>query len=109
MQTIGRNLAGLGLAGPRAQVVRADALHWLQSASPADLVLSDPPYSYRQWPELCDVMARVAGLAVLETGGPLDLGSQWELLREKHYGGTVVLVAQPARPPDTACDRKGDM
>ena len=106
--TIRANLASLGLAGPRAAVVQADALRWLRTAPPTDLVFCDPPYAFAQWPTLLSRLIPVAGLAVVETGGPLDLGPGWDLLREKHYGGTVVLVARPERPPDELGDRKGD-
>jgi 16S rRNA (guanine966-N2)-methyltransferase len=103
------NLAALGYTGPRASVVRGDALRWLAAAPPTDLVLLDPPYSFGRWPELLALLAPVARVAVLETGGPLDLGEGWELLREKRYGGTVVLVARPARSPEPAHDRKGEV
>ncbi len=106
--TIADNLAALGLAGPRARIVRADALGWLRTAPPTDLVLADPPYGYTAWPELSSLLAPVAGLAVLEAGAAFELGPEWELLREKHYGGTVVMVARPGRSPAAAHDRKGD-
>lgn len=102
VRTVATNLASLGLSGPRAQVVRTDALRWLETAPPTDLVLADPPYSFDQWARLACRLAPVAGLVLLETGGPLDLGPGWEVVREKHYGGTVVLVAQPVRPPGQA-------
>ncbi|MDQ6615600.1 MAG: RsmD family RNA methyltransferase [Actinomycetota bacterium] len=101
--TIRDNLKGLGLAGPRATVVRADALRWLRAAAPMDLVLCDPPYAFGQWAELSSLLAPllapVAGVAVLESGAPLRLGPEWEVLREKHYGGTVVTVARPGPSP----------
>jgi 16S rRNA (guanine966-N2)-methyltransferase len=99
-QIIGENLADLGLAGPRATVVRADVLRWLRTAPSTDVVLCDPPYAFDQWPVLADLLASVAGVVVLEADAPLELGSRWEILREKHYGGTVVTVARVtvARP-----------
>jgi 16S rRNA (guanine966-N2)-methyltransferase len=106
--TIGDNLAALGFAGPRATVVRADALRWLRTAPPTDLVLADPPYAFDGWPELVSLLASVAGLAVLEASAALALGPEWEVLREKHYGGTVVMVARPGRSLDAVHDRKGD-
>ncbi len=109
--TIADNLAGLGLAGPRAAVVRRDVLGWLRRAGPVDLVLADPPYSFDRWPALAALLVPVAGVAVLESGARLELGPGWEVLREKHYGGTVVTVARPARSPAVAAparDQKGE-
>jgi 16S rRNA (guanine966-N2)-methyltransferase len=116
VETIRGNLQALGLAGDRATVVRADAVRWLQTAGPADLVLADPPYSFDQWPALLarlePVLGPTAGVAVLESGGALDLGAAWEVVREKHYGGTVVTVARPARSrsrsPGPDRDQEGD-
>ncbi len=88
--------------------MRGDALRWLGGAGQTDLVFCDPPYAFDQWPELCALLAPVAGVAVMETGAALDLGAGWEVLREKHYGGTVVVVARPAQTPDPSSDRKGD-
>ena len=95
-------------SGPRTTIVRGDALRWLGSAGPIDVVFCDPPYAFEQWPELCALLAPVAGVAVMETGAPLDLGAAWEVLREKQYGGTVVVVARHVRSPEPAPDRKGD-
>jgi 16S rRNA (guanine966-N2)-methyltransferase len=107
--TIGENLAGLGLAGPRATVVRADTTRWLESARPTDLVLCDPPYTFGvdEWVRLAALLAPVAAVAVLESGAAFALGPAWEVLREKRYGGTVVVVARPAPSSDTSRDRKG--
>lgn len=110
--TIRQNLADVGmadrLADRRAVVVAADALRWLRSATAVDVALCDPPYAFDRWVELVSLLAPVTRLAVLETGAQLDLGPGWELLKEKHYGGTVVLVARPARLAEPARDRRGD-
>lgn len=106
--TIKGNLAGLNLVDRRVQVVRGDVLRWLRTADPVDLVLCDPPYAFDRWDELAALLAPVTRLAVLETRARLDLGPGWELLREKYYGGTVVLVARPVRLPEPVADRKGD-
>jgi 16S rRNA (guanine966-N2)-methyltransferase len=106
--TIKRNLADLGWAGPRAQVLRTDAVRWLRTAPPVDLALCDPPYRFNGWTEVGDLLLPLTQVAVLEAAGPLVLGAGWEVLREKQYGGTVVVVARPARLPEPAHDRKGD-
>lgn len=118
---IRRNLDDLGLAGrDRSTVVQADALRWLRRLHPAtevdagaipagepslDVVFCDPPYRFEQWSELARLLAPVAGIAVLEAASVPPLGPQWEILKEKRYGSTVVLVArlEPAR------DRRGDL
>jgi len=94
------NLASAGLAGSEASgdatVVRADVDDWVAStASRFDLVLCDPPYDYDGWATL---VARLpADLAVLESGAGLPPVDGWEVLRSKHYGGTIVTVARPER------------
>jgi 16S rRNA (guanine966-N2)-methyltransferase len=112
--TIERNLTDLGLrnghAGRTSVVVQNDVLRWLRSAEPVDIAFCDPPYAFAdaEWAELGALLAPVTRLAVLEMGRRGELGPEWELLKEKHYGGTVVLFARPARPPEPARDRKGD-
>jgi 16S rRNA (guanine966-N2)-methyltransferase len=104
----GPTASGRPAPGPRTTVVRGDALRWLNTAGPTDVVFCDPPYAFDQWPQLCSLLAPVAAVAVMETGAPLDPGAGWEVLREKQYGGTVVVVARPVRSPEPAPDRKGD-
>jgi 16S rRNA (guanine966-N2)-methyltransferase len=112
--TIERNLTDLGLsnghAGRTSVVVQNDVLRWLRTAEAVDIAFCDPPYAFTdaEWAELGSLLAPVTRLAVLEMGRRRELGPEWELLKEKHYGGTVVLVARPARPPEPARDRKGD-
>jgi 16S rRNA (guanine(966)-N(2))-methyltransferase RsmD len=118
VETIRGNLEALDLGGPQATVARADVLRWLATAAPVDLVLADPPYGFGEWPALQSLLevtlGAAAGIAVLESGAALDLGAGWELLREKHYGGTFVTVARPARSlprsrsPEPDRDQEGD-
>jgi 16S rRNA (guanine966-N2)-methyltransferase len=105
--TIRANLVATGF-GDRSDVVRADVLGWLETAPGLDVALCDPPYAYRGWPALLKALASVTRLALLETGALLDLGGAWQVLRVKHYGGTVVTVARPAEHPAREPDRKGD-
>jgi 16S rRNA (guanine966-N2)-methyltransferase len=108
VQVIHANLASAGLAGPRARVVTAEVGGWLAGPAgpgPFDLVLADPPYAFTGWAGLLDQLRRGAlrgdGVAALETGADLDLGPGWEVLRRKHYGSTVVVLARPDRKGDT--------
>jgi 16S rRNA (guanine966-N2)-methyltransferase len=94
--SIRANLAACGFGPDRAQVVHADVLRWVEAAPETDLVLVDPPYAFRGWATLLARLAPLIGLAVLEAGGPLVLGSDWRVLKQKRYGGTVVMVTRPA-------------
>lgn len=108
VRTIAENLAALDLQGSRATVVREDVLRWLAAAGSTDVVLCDPPYAFDRWVDLARLLEPVARVAVLESGRALDLGAAWEVVKEKHYGGTVVTVARPAKLADRAGDQKGD-
>lgn len=91
--SIRTNLVITGLYA-RAHVVQADVLDWLSGAEPVALALVDPPYDFASWD---DVLGRLrARVAVFETRRVLDVGPAWEVLRVKHYGTTVVTLAQPA-------------
>jgi 16S rRNA (guanine966-N2)-methyltransferase len=93
------NLAATGLAGPGVTVVSSDAERWLARGERSDLILCDPPYAYSAWPDLLAAMAPLTRLAVIETGGPMDLGPAWDALKIKRYGSTVVSIARPAGLP----------
>ena len=96
------NLVLTGLYA-KGVVVQADVLDWLVTATPVDVALVDPPYSFDEWPALLDGLR--AKVAVLESDRELDLGERWEPVKVKRYGGTVVTLAQPASP--TSSDEKG--
>jgi 16S rRNA (guanine966-N2)-methyltransferase len=91
IQIVKANLAATGLTD-RATVTRADVLRWLASAPPADLALVDPPYAFDGWSAL--LQALPAPLAVLESDRDIDVGPEFEVLRQKHYGSTVVTTIQ---------------
>ena len=94
LDAINVNLVTTGLYA-RATVVKADVLMWLATAGPCDLALIDPPYAFAGWPEL---LARLdAGLVVAESDREIDVGDGWKVLKSKHYGGTVVTMAEIAR------------
>jgi len=84
------NLASTGLDG--GEVVRADAVRWLDGDAAFDLALVDPPYSYNGWDA---VFSRLrANVVVAESDRDLDVPLPWVVVRRKRYGGTVVhLVA----------------
>jgi 16S rRNA (guanine966-N2)-methyltransferase len=88
------NLVTTGLYA-RATVVKADVLTWLATAGPVDLAFIDPPYPFTGWQELLSRLD--AGLVVAESDREIDLGDGWKVLKTKHYGGTVVTMAEITR------------
>ncbi len=83
------NLASTGLAG--GEVVRADAVRWLDGGAAFDLALVDPPYSFKDWDAVFSGLR--ARVVVAESDRELDVPSPWLIMRHKRYGGTVVLLA----------------
>ena len=109
VEVIRGNLVGTGLDGPRVRIVVANVLGWAATPDsgpgPFDLILADPPYAFDGWPALLgrlrDGPLGPGGLLALEMGAEIDLGAGWEVLRLKHYGSTVVVLARPLRKGDT--------
>ena len=83
------NLDTTGLAD-RATVTAADATAWVGRA---DLALLDPPYAMDDdgWRSLLSNLD--AATVVVESDRQIDLGEQWDILRSKRYGTTVVQIA----------------
>lgn len=113
--TIHDNLAAVGLAEASHEVVRAEALAWLEHGRPGrsarengrpgtafDLALCDPPYEFGAWDRLLGALS--ADLAVLESSTLLEAPPGWKVRTTKRYGGTVVTLVQPL--PDQVA-RKG--
>lgn len=107
---IEQNLASLDLAD-RAVVLRRRveaALDQLPDA--VDLVLADPPYTFDGWADLLVALApRLAAdaVVVVESDRSPALPPGWEKVRERTYGGTVVLFARPDLPASGAPDPTG--
>ncbi len=94
LESVKVNLVTTGLY-PRANVVQADVLTWLVDAPPFDLAFVDPPYAFGHWPAL--LAALDAGLAVLESDREVEMAEGWKVLKSRHYGGTVVTMAEPTK------------
>lgn len=105
------NLSATGLE-ERARVVGGDVrAHLAAGRDDHDLVLLDPPHDEPDWPGLLAlVRARVApgAVVVVESDRPVVAAddADWEIAREKRYGGTVVqmLSPLPASPRPAGAD-----
>jgi len=89
------NLAATDLLGA-ATVVRADALAWLATAAPVDVVIADPPYSFGDWAELFTRV--VSDLVVVESDRLVELPEGWGALRDRRYGATWVRLVRRTSP-----------
>ena len=88
------NLATTGLAA-FAEVVRSDALRFLAEEPGAfGVAMLDPPYRFddEAWRRLLGVVP--ADLVVVESDRTIEVGPNWEVLRSKRYGGTVVALVR---------------
>ncbi len=114
VECIRQNAAHLGFEH-RCQVVRSDALQWLQSpsmglgtaqafaveAGAPLLVLADPPYAFTAWAELLTLLlpffeaAADDSILVLESPKSMEVQPGWELEREQRYGAAVVTMVRP--------------
>jgi 16S rRNA (guanine966-N2)-methyltransferase len=100
IDAIRHNLGVLPDGTGEAVVVHRDALRFAAGAPFSDVVLADPPYRYDGWVDLLAALASRTGLLVAESSEPLETGPEWETVKVKRYGGTVVTVARPvARRP----------
>lgn len=104
------NLADLGLDDRGVVVRRPVDAALADLPTPLDLVLADPPYAFEAWDDLLAALVpRLAadGLVVVESDRSVPLPGGWEKVRERTYGGTVVLFARPELPATGAPDPTG--
>jgi 16S rRNA (guanine966-N2)-methyltransferase len=91
---IEENLRSTGLAGG-ATLVADDAervLDRMADDEPVDLALLDPPYDYDGWNGL---LARLrARTVVIESDREVPLPGDWQVVRAKGYGSTLVVIAR---------------
>lgn len=92
-------LRGEGLG--QARCFRADAVQWLERAgAPFDLILADPPYDL---PDALNLTLNgiAAHSALTEDGtvvyelrskGEVEVPEEWDVLRDRQYGKTRVLI-----------------
>jgi len=99
LRAVRSNLAACGFESS-AQIVRGDAMVQLAQLAGSgrrfDLALLDPPYAFDDWSTL---LARVpAEVLVIESDRPVEVAPHAEVLRERRYGGTVVIIARRTGP-----------
>ncbi len=90
VECIRKNLDAVGYTD-RASVEQADVNAWIDDDDEAyDLVLADPPYADECWDDLLDNLN--ARSVVAEAGHELAEHPDWDVVRQKTYGTTVVTV-----------------
>lgn len=79
-------------AGPRVQLHRGDAIHFLRDAQPEhtfDIVFLDPPYALGLLPQCLDALPRLLApdaRVYLEDDAPFEAPPGWEILRQDRAG-----------------------
>jgi len=90
VECIKNNLESLGY-GDRSTVIQADVLEWVRADNDSyDVVLADPPYADNSWEGLMDQLN--TRWLVAESGELVEEHPNWDVVREKTYGTTVVTV-----------------
>ena len=89
-----QNISALGLDG-QSRVVAGDGVTALGRLGHHELVLLDPPYGFDDWAELLAPL--VDCVVVIESDREIPVPSEWEILRVKRYGTTVVTVARASQ------------
>ncbi len=94
-RVITANLEDLGFVG-RATVVGADAMAYLATSAPVDLILCDPPYHFEDWDRLLALAPATA--MVCESDRDITPPPRWRVAKQKRYGTSVVtiLTAEPS-------------
>lgn len=98
ISTIARNVDELEF-GDRSSLRRGDSVTLAARGTiEAEVAFLDPPYEFDEWPSLLTSLVNCGIDAVaIESDRTIDPGSQWEVLKEKAYGGTVVVIARRAQ------------
>jgi 16S rRNA (guanine966-N2)-methyltransferase len=96
LRVLEQNLRATGTEA-RARVVRADAPSWLaRTEHRFDVALCDPPYGFDGWDDLLAGMP--ARIVVIESDREVAVGDEWDVLRSRRYGGTVVTIVRRRAP-----------
>ncbi|MEM8708410.1 MAG: 16S rRNA (guanine(966)-N(2))-methyltransferase RsmD [Actinomycetota bacterium] len=92
LRVVRDNVESLGLERV-ASVVPGQALTHLAGHQDYDLVLLDPPYGFDEWDELLALVPPNA-VVVIESDRAIAVPDSWVVHRVKHYGSTVVTLAE---------------
>lgn len=119
-RAIETNLASTGLAD-RATVVSMRAEDFLVRSGPTgsgeqgrsfSLVLLDPPYGSddEAWRALLEALSSRSDIAhvVIESDREIAVDDRWDVVREKWYGGTLLVILRPSTPSRPAPDRSAE-
>lgn len=94
---VAQNVESLNF-GAQATIRQGDAMSLVATVEPHDVALLDPPYDFDAWE---DLLASVpAEVVVIESDRAVAPGARWEILKEKRYAGSVVVIARRASDPD---------
>jgi 16S rRNA (guanine966-N2)-methyltransferase len=86
---IRENLASLGVVGG---VHAQDVMTFVQQVHEFDIAFVDPPYVFEEWTTLLGCLR--AGLVVCESNRSIEPVGEWDVIRQKNYGGTHVTILQ---------------
>ncbi len=92
-----RNLETLDL-GAVSTVSSSDAMSPTVLGGQFDIVIADPPYGFDDWSRLLSCI--VAPLVIAESDRTVSTPDDWEVVRERRYGRTMVTFLR-RRPPAT--------
>ncbi|MYH72776.1 MAG: 16S rRNA (guanine(966)-N(2))-methyltransferase RsmD [Acidimicrobiia bacterium] len=91
LTTLRANIDAVGF-NDRCRVVPGDVMEELPRLSGAyGVALCDPPYGFDAWAEL--VSRILAEVLVAESDEAVVLGPDWDVIKQRRYAGTVVVIA----------------
>jgi 16S rRNA (guanine966-N2)-methyltransferase len=85
------NIDAVGV-NDRCRVVAGDVMEEMSRLDgDYDVALCDPPYEFAAWPEL---LSRIpADVVMAESDQAVEPGSGWDVIKQRRYAGTVVVIA----------------
>ena len=85
------NISAAGF-GDRCRVAPGDVLEELPRLGEGyDVALCDPPYRFDAWPRLLSKLP--ADVVVAESDEAVVPGPGWDVIKQRRYAGTVVVIA----------------
>ncbi|WP_419848395.1 16S rRNA (guanine(966)-N(2))-methyltransferase RsmD [Candidatus Poriferisocius sp.] len=85
------NIDAIGF-NDRCRVVPGDVMEELPRLDgDYDVALCDPPYGFDDWPELLSRLP--ANVVMAESDQAVEPGPGWDVIKQRRYAGTVVVIA----------------